>query len=511
MPMSSIVYLRNKKTGKVYAYLNESEWDPETKRCRCKRKCLGHVDPDTGDIIPNRGHDSRDYATVSSVGVCRFLEHISESIGLKAALNSSIPDRAALLLSCVYYIVSNNRDMALIPFWSVDNVTPYRRPITREVLSDVLSSISENDLFAFFREWRDRSPDSRFYTLHTTSRSSFDSRSETIRFNDLPDLDMDTDTYMYLVYGSESKIPVAYSPYSGPPKGITDLRRRMNGMLWLDFPAPMHIMDRDYCNQENFVDLLKANERFVMRAPPDFPFAREAILRVKDSIMDTKNMVSVDGAMIFAMSFINYQSGKKCFAHIIFSAEEAEREFSVFLGLIEQCYRELLSNTYVDDHRKYYERYFIVTETNYGRSVERNGEAIMSYSDIAGFMTILSNSVKDPVEAYRYFVQRERVQKYYENMRNTKDSIALKLYSDDVYRGRIFVQFLATIVVSEILHRMSSTVLLRNLSFRELIHEMSSVTKVSIPGFDTPFYTNLNNKQLRILKAFGMDQADLRG
>ena len=80
-----------------------------------------------------------------------------------------------------------------------------------------------------------------------------------------------------------------------------------------------------------------------------------------------------------------------------------------------------------------------------------------------------------------------------------------------MYRGRIFVQFLATIVVSEILHRMSSTVLLRNLSFRELIHEMSSVTKVSIPGFDTPFYTNLNNKQLRILKAFGMDQADLRG
>ena len=36
--MSSIVYLKNKTNGKVYAYLNESEWDPATKRCRCRRK-----------------------------------------------------------------------------------------------------------------------------------------------------------------------------------------------------------------------------------------------------------------------------------------------------------------------------------------------------------------------------------------------------------------------------------------------------------------------------------------
>ncbi len=42
----------------------------------------------------------------------------------------------------------------------------------------------------------------------------------------------------------------------------------------------------------------------------------------------------------------------------------------MFLSLIEQCYRELLSNVYVDEHRTYYERHFIVTETKYGRSVE---------------------------------------------------------------------------------------------------------------------------------------------
>ena len=50
--MSSIVYLKNKTNGKTYAYLNESVWDSETGKCKCKRKCLGHLDPVTGDIVP---------------------------------------------------------------------------------------------------------------------------------------------------------------------------------------------------------------------------------------------------------------------------------------------------------------------------------------------------------------------------------------------------------------------------------------------------------------------------
>ena len=61
--MSSIVYLKNKTNGKTYAYLNESVWDKETGRCRCKRKCLGHLDPATGEIIPNKG--KKDSALVS--------------------------------------------------------------------------------------------------------------------------------------------------------------------------------------------------------------------------------------------------------------------------------------------------------------------------------------------------------------------------------------------------------------------------------------------------------------
>ncbi len=508
--MSSIVYLKNKTNGKVYAYLNESEWDPVAKRCKCKRKCLGHVDPDTGEIVPNRGHGSKDVTSVRSIGTSMFLDHIAGHIGLKGALETSMPEKAPLLLSCVYYILAHGSEMSSIPYWSAENSTPYRKRIRTEDLIELFGDITENDLFSFFRTWRDARRDSGFYGIHASSMSSFDSRSDMIRFNDLPDLDMDTRTHIYMVFGNESRVPVAYGSYSSAPKTITDLRRRASDLMWLDVADPMNIMDRDYCNEENLDDLLRTNQKFILRAPPDFPFARDAIQRVKDRIMDMKNMKNVDGSSVFAMSFVNYRNGRKCFAHIIFSAEEAEKEFSVFLSLIDQCYRELLTNVYVKDHQDFYDKYFIVRETGYGRTVEQNGEAIMSYNDVAGYMVLLTNSVKDPESAYRNYLQKDRIQMYFENLRNRRDRSTLKLYADDVYQGRMFVQFLSTIMFSEIRRMMRSSVLLRNLPFEEIISETAAIKRVSIPGFETPFFTNLNNVQSRILKAFDINPNTLR-
>lgn len=47
------------QSGVVYAYESISEWDPVKKQSRSKRRCLGRVDPDTGEIIPTSGKRGR--------------------------------------------------------------------------------------------------------------------------------------------------------------------------------------------------------------------------------------------------------------------------------------------------------------------------------------------------------------------------------------------------------------------------------------------------------------------
>ncbi len=53
--MASIVKHTDKRSGITYAYESVSYWDKETKMPRCRRKLIGRVDPQTGEILPTDG------------------------------------------------------------------------------------------------------------------------------------------------------------------------------------------------------------------------------------------------------------------------------------------------------------------------------------------------------------------------------------------------------------------------------------------------------------------------
>ena len=50
-----IVYQKDKRTGITYAYESKAFWDKEKKQSRAKRRLIGRVDPETGEIVPTDG------------------------------------------------------------------------------------------------------------------------------------------------------------------------------------------------------------------------------------------------------------------------------------------------------------------------------------------------------------------------------------------------------------------------------------------------------------------------
>ena len=48
----SLVKLKDKRTGTTYVYESESYWDKEKKQPRSRRKLIGKLDEETGEIIP---------------------------------------------------------------------------------------------------------------------------------------------------------------------------------------------------------------------------------------------------------------------------------------------------------------------------------------------------------------------------------------------------------------------------------------------------------------------------
>ena len=55
----SYVNQLDKRSGITYVYESISYWDKEKKQPRSKRKLVGRLDPETGDIIPTDGRGKR--------------------------------------------------------------------------------------------------------------------------------------------------------------------------------------------------------------------------------------------------------------------------------------------------------------------------------------------------------------------------------------------------------------------------------------------------------------------
>ena len=76
----AIVKQYHKDTDTTYVYESESYWDPEKKQSRSRRKVIGKVDPDTGEIIPTGKRGRKKKESDASV--------ISSSVGDLAEISS---------------------------------------------------------------------------------------------------------------------------------------------------------------------------------------------------------------------------------------------------------------------------------------------------------------------------------------------------------------------------------------------------------------------------------------
>ena len=54
-----IVKSYQKKTDTTYVYESEAYWDPEKKQSRSKRRLIGKIDKETGEIVRKRCHRIR--------------------------------------------------------------------------------------------------------------------------------------------------------------------------------------------------------------------------------------------------------------------------------------------------------------------------------------------------------------------------------------------------------------------------------------------------------------------
>ena len=88
------------------------------------------------------------------------------------------------------------------------------------------------------------------------------------------------------------------------------------------------------------------------------------------------------------------------YLHLFYNDQKAVDDKAVFNALLDSLEAELLASSRVPEHEKLYEKYFTITRTPVrGIKFEPKQEAIVMAERNYGFFCLISNDIKDPLEA----------------------------------------------------------------------------------------------------------------
>ena len=262
--MSAIVYQTNKKTGIKYAYESQSYWDKEKKQSRAKRKCIGKVDPVTGQIVPTRKrkppetqvtitHSARYFC-----GATYLFDRMGEMLGITADLKRCFPDTYQQILSLAYYLIlEENNSLSRFPKWSALHIHPYGRNIPSQRSSELFASITEEAKEQFFRLQSKRRLEKEYWVYDTTSISSYSECLRQVKYGLNREGDSLPQINLALLFGEKSNLPFYYRKLAGNIPDVKTVKHLLSELDFLSSSPVKLVMDRGFYSDANINSLFQ--------------------------------------------------------------------------------------------------------------------------------------------------------------------------------------------------------------------------------------------------------------
>lgn len=509
--LTSLVYLKNKKTGTTYVYENVSKWNKLTKRSDCKRKYIGKLDPETNEVILTgknaQGNAQTTYAQAAIVGNYILFEKIVADLGLRRILEESAPDTWSKILTCAYYLVSEGKALCHCESWSAQHENPNGEPLRNQRTSDLLIGLTPEVQMNFFRKWVHHRTETEYFALDITSVSSYSEQNEYIGNGYNRDHEPLPQMNLCMLLGEKSGVPIYYEALHGGIKDVNSLKNILRIMRWLNCKRFHFVMDKGFYSESNIDEMYINRIRFTVGVPFTVKWARDLVSSTKAIGIETLERFHRIGTQgLFIASELSEWKGHRCYKHVYYDAQKAANEYAKFLHRVSEWRMELEENKPIKEHQTYYDKYFIINETaKRGRKIIARDDAIQEFKDkTTGFFVILSNDIKDPQRALKIYRDKDAVEKGFDDLKNSLDLKRLRVHDQFAMKGRLFLQFIALIIMAGIRKVMSDSRLSDNHTMPEIINNMKSLQKIRLEGHRKAVYTKPTKFQREILDAFGV-------
>ena len=497
----SYVYQTNKKTGVKYVYENYPYWVTEIGQSRSKRKCIGILDEETGEIVPTRGRKPKQGKSASSsteastlsnrlfYGATYLLDAIGNKLGIIGDLKACFPDTYKQILSIAYYLIlEDSSPLYRFEKWASIHKHPYGRDISSQRSSELFASISESAKDRFSMLQGKRRVEKEFWVYDTTTISSYSKALRQVQYGHNKEYDPLPQLKLALVYGEQSGLPFYYRKLAGNIPDTKTVRRLLDDLLSLGFDKVKLVMDRGFYSEDNINGLYREHLKFLVSAKTSLSFVRKEIDAVYDNIRMFANYDQDHGLYAYtATTEWNYAQARpykgdvikdkrRIYVHMYFNiskAAEDERNFTSNLAALRE---ELLTGKRMEEHEKQYAKYFDIKATpKRGIQVTTKEDAIKEAKRYYGYFTLLSNETMSAIDALELYRAKDIVEKAFGNLKERLDMRRALVSSEKGLDGKLFVEFVALIFLSYIHKQMQSKKMYKSYTMQEVLDKLDVI------------------------------------
>ena len=462
VPERGIAY--KKVSGKTYVYYATATYRNAKGQPTCDRTSIGRLDEESGMLIPNRNYyevylkqPQPIEGGIYSYGAYHVFNEIIKKLGIDKQLGRYFPEKKDGILTIAQYMLSEGNVMHYLDDYTQTHDTALHGGMSDVQSSKLFSSLREEDIMLFLREWMGRRSKDEYIAYDVTSLSSYSKQIMELEWGYNRDKEKLPQINMGMYYGESSGLPLYYRIYPGSISDKTHLKYMVEDNEYLRGKKIRFVMDRGFYSAENLRYLAENGYVFIIALPGHLKYCQELIAKHRGEIVNiSKKKLGKD--LPYGDSYEVTELGFRMRVHLYYDAEKALQESEALYELIDRQENDLSQMKEAPGAGLHYDKYFIIDRSSEGSfRYIRNHEAIDKALSACGFFLIAETDFKkDSKEILHIYRNRDVVEKSFDDLKNELDFKRVRCHSSQSTNGKIFVSFISLIVRSYMLNKLSA-------------------------------------------------------
>ena len=505
-----IIEILNKKSQVTYLYEDQHYWDPDKKQTRHKRRCIGKLDPVTGQRIYNSRYrqevSQQQDDQESSNAIPHFklwaLEQLQQMLEKELNLYSQLQvlvgkTRAQQVLFLAWYLLFNNNALAISLNWKNGKIGDYLGPRSSEELTQLLYAIDIEVLHTWQQAYLyDRVQKQAYTVFDLCATASYEKHNPYLQYGNNRDMEALENNTIILLANQKSWMPLSFQLLDGTMLSSRTINAVLEH-LQVD-KASILMLNRRFFSLKRIEELLLLNHLFVFRIPTRQRWLKSLIEEHRDAIVNGMEIHCEGERTVHSFAVpAPFFEKHALTVHLYYDEMWRESQKQNLFSVLARCKRELESGNPIEEHARLYETYFKVRKRSNGtHRVQLCRDPVQGFEvSQAGFWALITNTDLSSEEALETYEQRNAFERRFDNLMNWEDCRRLKIHEHHYYPGRVFLQLISEMLRTRIKEK------LKHSSFEvdQALMKLLMMQEVSFSQNDVPYREPFDEEQSELL------------